>query len=242
MDERKVAQLFRDAASDAPPPSFDLDDVAAASARAGARHRSAVLAGSALGVAVLVGGAVVGTELLRGGGEEGSTATLAGPESSTKHRMEQNAPGNPRSGPAADDPTNSPKQGGDKSGRVGPRTDGTPRGCNQVDRELAVALAGELPATPSPSDADTGNLRCPDGGRSAGFQVRGDGTVSVLLLPPGVAVGQPWSGAVPNAEHVRRAAQRGGTVIVLSEPGSGQTEAPQAARLPEIARSLAARF
>ncbi|MQA10738.1 MAG: hypothetical protein GEU98_19725 [Pseudonocardiaceae bacterium] len=244
VDDRKVAELFRDAASDAPPPSFDVEDVLAASGRARARQRAAVLSGSALGIVVLVGGVVVGTNVLNGAGdsESGSAGVAAEQPSTTGSKMTPY--GLPKGGnPQESVPTQSPKQGGDESGDVGPRTGSTLRGCEKVDRELAVALAGELPATPSGRNA--GNLRCEQGARSAGFQVTVDGKlgqVSVLLMPDQPSDTRPWTGARPHAEHAQRAASGGRTVVVLSEPPSGGTEAPYADRLGRIAAGIAGKF
>jgi hypothetical protein len=57
-DEARIAALFRDAASGAPPPGFDAAQVVATSRRITRRRRSAV-AGAALAVLAVVGVGVV---------------------------------------------------------------------------------------------------------------------------------------------------------------------------------------
>ena len=71
-DEARIAALFRDAASGAPPPGFDATQVVATSRRITRRRRSAV-AGAALAVLAVVGvGVVAGL-----GGPSDTTVTAA---------------------------------------------------------------------------------------------------------------------------------------------------------------------
>src|SRR5690349_13124162 len=71
-DEARIAALFRDAASGAPPPGFDATQVVATSRRITRRRRSAV-AGAALAVLAVVGvGVVAGL-----GGPSNATVTAA---------------------------------------------------------------------------------------------------------------------------------------------------------------------
>jgi len=132
--------------------------------------------------------------------------------------------------------TPSPLQGSGGTGEDGPRAEGTP-GCEKVDRELATALAGELPATgvtgPSPGRA------CTTGARSAGFQVTdGDrsGFVSATLVPSGIVFSLE-SGALT----VQLKAASGGTLIVSSTPDPGSAP-PRASDLHRIAVDLAGHF
>src|SRR5687768_11522241 len=60
MDEQKLADLFRDAAHDAPPASFDAGDVRTASRRATLRRRNSIAAGTTLVVVLGFGGVVAG--------------------------------------------------------------------------------------------------------------------------------------------------------------------------------------
>src|ERR1041384_4596943 len=48
MDEQKLADLFRDAAHEAPPASFDAGDVRTASRKAALRRRNSIAGGTAL--------------------------------------------------------------------------------------------------------------------------------------------------------------------------------------------------
>ncbi len=68
MDEKRLAELLKDAVADTPPPTFDHGDVTAESERQRVRHRNGVLAGSAFGVALLAGAAALGVALWTGPG------------------------------------------------------------------------------------------------------------------------------------------------------------------------------
>ncbi|TCP54174.1 hypothetical protein EV191_103215 [Tamaricihabitans halophyticus] len=239
MDDRQVTELMRDAAQDTPPASFDVPEVLAASARARARQRARVFGGATVGVVLLAGGVFVGSTVFTGTDQEiaGSAAQPAEQEAGQAPYAEQ-----PRQ---ENVPTPSPKQGGEGSGDVGPRTGGTPDGCAQVDRELAVALAGELPATPGA--AERGSLRCVAEDRVAGFEISdgaAKGTISVLLRPAEVADqdSPPWSAAPEAAAHVQRATANGDTLVVLTEPAQGSAGPPLADQLESLAARLAAKF
>ncbi|MBW4715668.1 hypothetical protein [Saccharothrix obliqua] len=251
MDERKLAELFRTAADDVPPASFDVGDVVAESGRAAARRRTRAALGSALAAVLVFGGffayANVGTR------QNGGVATSAGsaegfpspnltptpyavPEPRDGEPVEPDVSGGlpPKSIP--EDPST---QGDGTSGTTGrPPTAGGASGCQEVDRELAVALADELPAAEGlqPSSAAA---NCPPGARGAGYLVRdGDvhGVLSVVLVPPGVSALASTASAEAHAVASR------GTVFVLSEPAQGAAVGPFEARLPELAGKIAARF
>jgi hypothetical protein len=223
MDERELSTLFRDAPGEPPPPGFDLTDVTAASARAIARRRSALIL--AVGCVVLV---LVGFGLTRLG-FTGTTATSGAPQVTT---------GGGPAGPSAHPPgasTPSPLQGSGGIGEAGPRAESTP-GCDKVDRELAVALAGELPAIGATGASP--NPACPVGARSAGFRINdGDrqGFLSATLVPPGAAL-PPAAGAM-----AREQTSSGAILMVSSVPDAGSAP-PLENDLRSIALALARRF
>ncbi|MFD2417851.1 hypothetical protein [Amycolatopsis pigmentata] len=223
MDERELGTLFREAPGEPPPPTFDLTDVTTASARATARRRSALIL--AAGCVVLV---LVGLGLTRFGFT--GTTTSGAPQVTT------GGPPAGRPAPPSDASTPSPLQGSGGTGEAGPRAEGT-SGCEKVDRELATALAGELPVTgavdASPDPA------CPAGARSAGFRISdGDrrGFLSVTLVPSG-AVPPPAAGVA----SIRKETPSGATLVVSSAPDPGSAP-PWENHLESIVRDLAPRF
>ncbi|MCE6995695.1 hypothetical protein LZG04_12910 [Saccharothrix sp. S26] len=250
MDEQKLGELFRDAARDAPPPSFDVDAVRSASARATARRRSALAVGAAAALVLAFGGLVVGVDLVRDSNGELAAAGSAHSASSPNvtpfgagepEMLPKDADGVPdRSGgnPPESLPEDSSTQGDESTGSAGrPSAGSAQRGCVEVDRELAVALADELSvANAAAATAAT----CPVG-RGAGFAVRdGDayGTVSVVLVPSGT------TGVVPDHTYAHASAKTsaGQELYVLSQAGEGSPEEPFVADLGRLANRLAARF
>ncbi|KAA9161083.1 hypothetical protein FPZ12_015070 [Amycolatopsis acidicola] len=217
MDEKELAELFRSAPGEPPAPRFSLDSVKSGSARAKARRNQFALLVTTCLVLLLGTAGVVGLTYFRGG--ESSSAQPA------------NAPERPPgilSAPSA-------SQGTAGTGEDGHSADST-SGCDKVDRELATALAGELPATgrtgPFPGQV------CVTGARSAEFHVQ-QGFVTAALIPRGTAV--PAASEPGSAVAQQRAAISGGTIVVISVPGPGGT-APLADQLTRIAADLAAHF
>nr|WP_243869871.1 hypothetical protein [Amycolatopsis granulosa] len=219
--------MFRAAPGEPPPAGFDVRDVREASARAAARRRTTIAAASLCVVFALLGAGIAGFVLSR--------------STQSDHVAGQEQPANtPLRLPSASSlPGPSAMQGRGTAGENGPRA-GSTSGCDKVDRELATALAGELPATgvtgPRPGDL------CPPGSRSVSYGVAVDGrsgSVSATVLPPGANVRLPQlaDGAVAD----ERATAHGGTVIVLSVPAPGSA-APPATDVARIATVLASRF
>ncbi|MFE2754238.1 hypothetical protein ACFXGA_19800 [Actinosynnema sp. NPDC059335] len=246
MDERKLTELFNDAARGAPPPTFDVDAVRSASARATARRRSAVAVGSALAVALVFGGVVVGSGVL--GGTHAERASVAGSaQDDSSLNVTPFSAGEPevlpkdaspdRSGgmPPKSLPEDPSTQGDEPSGSAGRPTVGSAqRGCVEVDRELAVALADEL-SVANAGEAFPAAADCPAGGRGASLPVRdGDtrGTVSVVVVPPGTA---------PDPAAATATTSGGDELRLVSRPDPGFADAPFGARLAVLAERLAAR-
>ncbi|RKT51599.1 hypothetical protein [Saccharothrix australiensis] len=252
MDERRIAELFRAAAGDAPPASFDVGNVRSASARATARRRSRVALGSTLAAVLVFGGALVSADLL-GRPDHGNTTSAGSAQPPESPNLTPFAVPEPREGeqraevvpsggqPPESIPEDPSTQGDGTSGTTGRPTTGGASGCQEVDRELAVALADELPAAEGlqPSHAVA---NCPSGARGAAYLVRDDrgvtGLVSVVLVPPGE--GAPASTAV--AESRGPARSGAGTVHLLSEPAQGATSGPFEAELPGLAERVASRL
>lgn len=253
MDERRLAELMNDAVAEAPPPSFDERDVAMASERLRVRRRNGLIAGSAATVAALAGASVLAMALWTGSTSENQATSGADKASSSNgnaapyevpNEAEEDSASAER-GDQKDVPSETPKQGGSSSGNAGPAgPGGTPSGCEKADRELAAALAGELPAAAS-YDRDAPQsveLHCPAGSSGAAFPVREgqqNGTVSVVLIP---ADGPQPAWQLPQGADLSEARTADDeTVVVISVPASGK-DAPLAGDLDAIAAGVAARY
>ncbi|TQM82170.1 hypothetical protein FHX81_4567 [Saccharothrix saharensis] len=251
MDEQKLGELFRDAARDAPPPSFDVDAVRSASARASARRRSAVAVGSVMAVVLVFGGLVVGADLVRStsGGElasAGSAQDASSPNvtpfTADEPEMVPKDASPDRSGEVSPEsiPEDSSTQGDDPPGSAGRTSAGSAqRGCVEVDRELAVALADELPVA-NADDAFAPTAFCPGAVRGASLPVRdGDvgGTLSVVIAPGGT------TGLLPDRSYAYASARTAGgdELFVISRSDVGADD-PFQGELPGLASRLADRF
>jgi len=243
MDENKLADLLKDAVAETPPPTFTASDVAKESDRQRVRHRNGVLAGSAFGVALLAGATALGVALWTG------PVTSAGAMSAESDVSSGNGNAAPYELPNEDNeaaapterggtevfPPKTPKQGGSSEGNGGPAGPaGTPSGCEQVDRELAAALAGELPAAAKVEidEAVPVSLSCPEGGVGAAFDLP-DGRISVLLVPGDVMTTTTSRGVQSDART-----GDGRQVVVVSEPISTGGTAPFGSDIARIATDL----
>jgi len=235
VDENKLAELFKDAVRDAPPPSFDAGDVRAASHRATVRQRSAIALGSTFAAVLVFGGVALGTGLF--GSQANSTFGVAADAGSGKAAEQPAAPYGLGSADASAErggaqsqnvPESSSMQGVEPSGNVSPPADGTPSGCGTVDRELANALAGELSVVPD--QASPAGLACPSGSRSASFDVEG-GRVFAVVVPGRQALSTP-----PGAAKTSEVTDGGATLYVVSESPAF------AAKVDGIAANLRGRF
>lgn len=246
MDEREVESLFRSAVDEVPAPTFSVGDVAARSARESARARMRVTVAASFAVVVLAGAGLAGAlgSVLDSPGPGSGTsiaADAADPEQSVllgqrpgqleRHQSDLAIPESARA--SRSDP--GPVQGGEGSADAL----GSQPGCQNVDRELAIALAGELPATTARTGpAEPGAGPCVEGGALAAYRVVDGGAaglLSVAFLPPGRQQALPMPAGRAYAEAPTPS---GGTLVVISDP-AGET-APLAGRLRRIAEALAA--
>ncbi len=238
MDEQELRSLFSAAPGDAPSPGFTQDDVVRESRRQTVRRRNRITTGVSAAALVVVGFGAYG--LLSGGTPESMTAAGDGVLSS------QSGPGSGQPGISPARPeiggespnfsSEPPRQGGDQGGKTGQLAEGA-SGCEEVDGELAIALAGELPGHVAGTPAVPGGA-CSRAARSAGFPVPG-GEVSAALYPKGIPVvfkSQP-AGTVT----AQVATASGGALVLVSVPSSGGT-APYAGQVETFAQDLAARF
>jgi hypothetical protein len=246
MDEKKLSELLKDVVADTPPATFDHGDVTRESDRLRQRHRNGVLAGSAFGVALLAGATALGVALWTGpvsttdaaaGGEISSPGNGNAAPYELPNEDSDAAPQTERGG-RTDSSTETPKQGGsptEEGGPAGPAS--TPRGCEQVDRELAAALAGELPAAANAkvSDAAAPLLACPQGATGARFDLP-DGRMTFIMATPDVML-PTWvlpSGSV----RATSTGSEGQKVVVVSEPYAPGDRAPYADQVQRIATDL----
>ncbi|MFD9961163.1 hypothetical protein [Amycolatopsis sp. NPDC058986] len=236
MDERDLETLFSAAPGEPPPSTFSESDVVAESKRQTARRRSRLAVSTSAVVLVLAGAGIFGIV---------SNAQFGAPDSASSGVRANSAPApeQPSAGPArpsGESPnfsSASPQQGGDGDGRTGPRVEGT-SGCEQVDRELATALAGELPVPVAADGASPGGA-CTTGARAAGFPLP-DGIISAAVFPAGIPAEVPRQPA--GASITRLPARSGGTVVLISVAGTPGRPVPFAGDLGRIAGDLAARF
>ena len=216
MDEQRLSELFRDAAGEAPPPSFDRDDVVAASRRATARRRSAFAGSSLLGVAVLTGGVLLGGQVLQPSQKSGAPASEAPAVGS------ELAPG---AGDRMLEVTPFAAPPGARPGAA----PGSAGGCGPADAELTV----ELNAAVGPGPGLAFSRPCPPGFRAAGVAVPG-GTVYALLGPAALSDADvPGYASAPAGAEV---------LSVISVPSDPAAPPPRAADVDDLARELADRF
>lgn len=183
MDEQKLADLFRDAAHDAPPASFDAGDVRTASRRATLRRRNSIAAGTTLVVVLGFGGVVAGTNWI---GQDKSVSSELGSGQNKDNAAE--SPTGPMTAleaqppPQKDFPGDPSTQGdGSTPGSAGLSTsERAVQGCAGVDRELADALAGELSVSPEYAQPPT--TSCSPDSRAAAFKIDGL-TITAIVTP-----------------------------------------------------------
>ena len=223
MDERRLAELFREAADDAPPSSFGAEDAAEASRRATARRRAQVAGGSLLGVGVLLAGLTVGG-VLAGSPEQPPARQPIEPPSPLQVAPREAVPRGPADGVAE------------------PGAGSTASGCGLAAPEVAAALAAELPLAAGRPPFPVPE-QCPPGARGAGIGVADGhvtGSIFVLVGPAGAL---PRDGERADGARVARAVDDDGTaVLVISVPNASAEVAPFSGELADLARRLADRL
>ncbi|MGI5504090.1 hypothetical protein [Lentzea sp. CA-135723] len=224
MDEQKLADLFRDAAHDAPPASFDVGDIRTGSRKATQRRRNSIAAGTAFVVVLGFGGVIATNSWVT---NDANTMNSAG---SGQDRNEQAE--SPMSPNMANPQTNfagkdSPTQGdGSTLGSTGLSAgESTVQGCAGVDRELADALAVELSVPPEGAEAPT--LTCSPDSRSAAFRIDGL-TITAIVTP------QPFE---PPAGTEKQKTAKGQDLYVFT-----QGDGPLKGQVRRVAAALAPRF
>ncbi len=235
MDEQELRSLFSAAPPDAPSPSFTRDDVVRESHRQTVRRRNRITAGVSAVALVVAGFGAYG--VLSGGTPESLTAAK---DNAVPSQVGSAQPGDgsmrPQiGGESPNFPVQPPQQGGDGGGKTGPLAEGA-SGCEQVDGELAIALAGELPGHFATQAVPGG--ACSTASRSAGFPVPG-GEVAAAVYPKGVSVAFKSQPAGTVTAQVGTAS--GGVLVLVSVPSAG-APAPYASQVDQFAHDLAPRF
>jgi hypothetical protein len=256
MDERKLAELLQDVVADAPPPSFDQNDVARASERQRIRRRNGILTGSAFGVVGLASATALSVALWTGPQSaeqtnEADSAAAGGNASAGPYELpeegEADSPKAERENAPQDAPSVPRKQGRNPSGEAGPESPGsTPTGCEQADRELAAALAGELPAAANlqVNDVQSVELACPQGSLGAMYRVVDSGqsgTFSAVIVQPDISP-PVWTNIPAGTQRAESITNDGRTVVVLSEPRLDRDIAPYGDEVQQVANGLARLF
>ncbi len=255
MDEKKLGELFKDAVRDTPPATFGTGEVRRASVRASARHRQNVVVGCVLAVVLLGGGGITAVALTGGTSHSNAAVSASGGSADTansgtmKSEAGAGAPRVQEAPPTAlNDQTGTSKQGDSPPGGAGSPSTRTPSGgCETADRELAAALASELPAAPNAKDAMKVPFGCPPRSRGASFKVTDgarSGTVSLVVIPPGVSAGfAPLGIEVPGTQDFSATgATSGATVYLVSQPTPELAEAPFTENGSQMVARLAQKF
>lgn len=243
MDEQQLQDLLRDAPEQAPPATFDIDEVRAAARRARARRRWTVAGACALVVVALAGAGILGIMMTTGGtGQVVASKPEGNPTRGGK--SDNAAPAQPQpegtrlqdtasaARPTKDLPGLSPKQGGDGTVKDGPRA-GSTDGCDKVDRELAKALADELPVTGSDAQRS-----CASDVHAVTFRVGGGSLTATLVDDKLPSTYHETPGAVTVTRHTAG----GGTLMLVSIAGDNGGTPPLSGELTRVAEELAARF
>ncbi|WP_410595756.1 hypothetical protein [Amycolatopsis sp. lyj-23] len=236
MDEQELRSLFSAAPPDAPSPTFSRDDVVRESRRQTVRRRNRITAGVSAAALVVAGFGAYG---LTSGGTPGLLTAA-------KDNAAQSGPGSaqPGDGPVRPEigggspnfSSQAPQQGGVGEGKTGQLAEGA-SGCEQVDGELAIALAGELPGHVDPARAVPGGA-CSTVSRSAGFPVEG-GEVAAAVYPKGIP--EVFKSQPAGTVTARAGTASGGVLVLISVPAAGAA-APYAGEVGRFAQRLAPRF
>ncbi|UOZ08697.1 hypothetical protein [Amycolatopsis sp. WQ 127309] len=234
MDEQELRSLFSAAPGDAPSPSFDQSDVVRESRRQTLRRRNRITAGVSAAALVVVGFGAYG---LLSGGTPGLTSAKDNAAVSAQSGQPGLGPARPQvGGESPNFSSTPPQQGGSGDGKTGQLAEGA-SGCEEVDGELAIALAGELPGHVAAAQASPGSA-CTTASRSAGFPVPG-GEVAAAVYPKGISVA--FKSQPAGTVTARVATASGGTLVLVSVPDAANA-APYAGDVDRLASELAPRF
>ncbi len=245
VDDERLGELFRAAASEtsAPTPGFDHQAVVRASRRITVRRRTAfTVGGLALFAVVGIGGAVVLPGPSGGGGDAATVAApMIAPEAphadSRAQRQAPPAAAEDAPGSAPEPRMAAPDPGAAAAGAP-PLGPGTTECADRQDPALRALVEEFLPeVVGAPEAAITMECR-PAGERGVNLEVRdgpATGLLTVQYLPPGTA-----------PEHVAGTliapTASGGTVVVSSRGDGPDAPAPFAERLDGLASQLAPRL
>lgn len=261
VDERQLAELFQAAADGGPPARFGHTDVVTAARRATVRRRAGIAGGATLGVAALLGAVLIGNSLL--GGPEGGDLTAAGSVAESSADLAESAPppiGSDQRGrdeaqpkppqqPGELNAPADPPPGTGESGKVVPwpglGDDGARAGCGQADRELAEALAAQLPAADEARAVAVPD-RCPPQARAVAVPVEdGDAAGWIYLVLAPVRGDGPADRPLERADGAlgyQRLARSGEVLVVLSVPQVDGGRAPFASDTLRLAEELGSRY
>ncbi|WP_328447217.1 MULTISPECIES: hypothetical protein [unclassified Amycolatopsis] len=234
MDEQELRSLFSAAPGDGPSAGFTQEDVVRESRRQTVRRRNRITAGVSAAALVVVGFGAYG---LLSGGTPGSLTAAKDNAVSAQSGQPGVGPARPQAGGESPNFTSTPpQQGGSGDGKTGQLAEGA-SGCEEVDGELAIALAGELPGHFAASQASPGSA-CTTASRSAGFPVPG-GEVAAAVYPKGIPAA--FKSQPAGTVTARVATASGGTLVLVSVPDAANA-APYAGDVDRFASELAPRF
>ncbi|MFC0544882.1 hypothetical protein [Kutzneria chonburiensis] len=236
MDDKQLAEKFRDAVGDVPPPSFDTDDVVVASKRATARARKRLQAGAGVAIGVvLIGGALT---LVRPFSESNGSMTSAGGDAAAPNATS----------PLSLNPGFNTNEGGGPKVQPNTPDTGSSANCGQPDQGLAAALVTELPIITG-SEAQAADVSCPVGAAAVAFQLTdgaNSGKLELVLVPASVP-NDPGTGGKPAVRVAKGSAvtvttHNGGALTLATLPINGSAAGPYVNQLGDIAARLAARY
>ncbi|QJY45378.1 hypothetical protein [Pseudonocardia broussonetiae] len=244
-DDDRIAALFSEAASDAPPPGFDHDRVVATSRRITARRRSAVLGGAM--ALLVVTGVGVATGLPGSGAGSGELTSAAAPAAAPEAPADPAPAGSAlaESAPAEDAAAQAPEAQLPESLRDQPEFTGAPLGpgtteCAQrQDPALRAFVEEVLPEVAGATEAAV-TMDCrPGGERGVSLEVDDAGTPGLLTveyLPPGEVAG------ATSGTSASSVTASGGTVVVTARGDGPGAPVPFEGRLDTAAAYLAPRL